>query len=170
MTTLTLDRPIVKTLSLNTVLGFAIVALPALSHMAALPLYRFEPMRLLLFAAILFSGRRNALLAAVWMPLLAFWTSGHPVFPKVVLIQGELLLNGLIFLAVFRRSGAFAPAAVLSILASKAAYYAAKFVLIQAALLDGKLVATPWTIQLAVVIGISMVGWMVCSLRNSARS
>ena len=97
MSTLALDRPVFRTVTLNVLLCAAVVAVPALSHAAAFPLYRFEPMRLLLFVAILYSSRRNALVMALWLPLLSLLTSGHPVFPKVVLIQGELVLNVLVF-------------------------------------------------------------------------
>ena len=82
MSTLALARPAVRTVSLDALLCAAVVAVPALSHAAAFPFYLFDPMRLLLFVAILFSSRRNALLMAVWMPLLAMMTSGHPVFPE----------------------------------------------------------------------------------------
>ncbi|MBU0742301.1 hypothetical protein KKA85_12975 [bacterium] len=157
MSTLVLDRPALKTVLLDALLCVAVVAVPALSHAAALPLYRFEPMRLLLFAAILCSNRRNALAMALCLPLLSTLTSGHPVFPKVVLIQGELALNALVFCALVRRSHRFVLAAAVSVLAAKAVYYAAKFVLIEAALLDGDLVATPWTCQFA-VLGIVLVG------------
>ena len=170
MSTLALDRPIVRTMTLNALLCVGVVAIPALSHTLALPLYRLEPMRLLLFAAILFSGHRNALVMAVAMPLLSWMTSGHPVFPKVLLIQGELVLNTLIFFGLAQRTSRFLPAAMVSVVASKAAYYAAKAVLIQASLLSGSLIATPWIYQLATLAFILLVGGLVWSRQRSGRS
>jgi hypothetical protein len=170
MSTVALDRPVLKTVTLDVLLCVAVVAVPALSHAAAFPLYRFEPMRLLLFVAILFSSRRNALLMALWMPLLSTLTSGHPVFPKLVLIQGELALNVLIFYGLFRRSQRFVLGATVSILASKIAYYAAKLVLIETALLTGNLVATPWTYQLATLSFILVGGGLVCRSRARERT
>ena len=161
MATLSLSRPAVRTVSLDVLLCSAVVAVPALSHAAAFPFYLFDPMRLLLFAAILFSNRRNALLMAVAMPMLAMMTSGHPVFPKVVLIQGELVLNTLIFHFLIGRALGFVPAAAISVVASKLAYYGAKFLLIKAALLGGGLIATPWTYQLATLATILLVGGAV---------
>ncbi len=166
MSTFALDRPVFKTVTLDVLLCVAVVAVPALSHAAAFPLYKFEPMRLLLFAAILFSSRRNALLMALWLPLLSTLTSGHPVFPKVVLIQGELVINALIFYGLFRRSRRFVLGAAVSVLVSKIVYYAAKFVLIEATLLDGNLVATPWTYQVAVLAFILLSGGLVYRLRD----
>jgi hypothetical protein len=161
MSTLALARPGIRTVSLDALLCVAVVAVPALSHAAAFPFYLFDPMRLLLFVAILGTSRRNALLMAVWMPLLAMMTSGHPVFPKVVLIQGELVLNTLLFHALVRRGGGFVPAAAVSVVASKAAYYGAKFILLKSALLGGGLVSTPWTYQAATLLFILLAGGAV---------
>ena len=158
MSTLALDRPAFRTISLDVMLCAAVVAVPALSHAVAFPFYLFDPMRLLLFVAIIGSSRRNALLMAMWMPLLAMLTSGHPVFPKVVLIQGELVVNTLLFFGLAQGGKRFVPVAAVSILASKAAYYAAKFILIRVSLLGGDLIATSWTYQLATLSFILLFG------------
>ena len=47
------------------------------------------------------------------------------------------------------------------IVVSKAAYYAAKFALIRAALLEGDLVATPWRYQLTTFAFILVAGLLV---------
>lgn len=166
MTTLALDRPAVRLISLDALLCAAVVAVPALSHAAAYPVYMFDPMRLLIFAAILWSGRRNALVMALWLPLLSMLTSGHPVFPKVVLIQGELVLNVLVFYGLARGTDRFVLAAAVSVVASKAAYYVAKFLLIRTALLGGDLVATPPLYQLATFSFILLAGGLVCHWRG----
>ena len=170
MPTLALDRPVFKTITIDVLLCIGVVAIPALSHATALPLYRFEPMRLLLFVAILATNRRNALLIAFWLPLLSLVTSGHPVFPKVVLIQGELMINTWIFSEIFRRSNRFALGAAVSIVASKAFYYAAKYVLIQTAVLSGDLVATPWVYQLVTFLFILLAGGLICRLNGWERA
>lgn len=165
MTTLALDRPAFKTITLDVVLCAAVAVVPAVSHAAAFPLYMFDPMRLLLFVAILFSSRRNALLMALWLPLLSMMTSGHPVFPKFVLIQAELVLNVVVFYGLFRKNARFVPVAVVSVLASKAFYYAVKFVLVEAALMGGSVVSTPWSYQLATLAFILVGGGLICGLR-----
>ncbi len=157
MTTHALTAPRRRTVLLDGLLCALVVAVPALFHAAALPLYYLDPMRLLLFAAILFSSHRNALVMALWLPLLSMLTSGHPVFPKVVLIQGELALNAVVFFRVWRRWGRAGVAAGVSVLAAKAAYYGAKFALIRTTLLDGDLVATPWSWQ-AAALGFVLAG------------
>jgi hypothetical protein len=169
MTTLALGRPVFRTITLDVLLCAAVVAVPTLSHAAAFPIYLFDPMRVLLFAAILYSSRRNALLMALWLPLLSMLTSGHPVFPKVVLIQGELVLNAVIFYGLTRGSGRFALGAAVSVLASKTVYYAAKFVLLETALLGGNLFATPWTYQLATLSFILLAGGLICRWQGRER-
>ena len=161
MKSLALRRPVLKILTLDVVLCALAVAVPALSHAAAFPVYYLDPMRWLVFGAILLSRPRNAVLMAVWLPLLSLLTSGHPVFPKVVLIQGELALNVLLFYAVARRTHSFAAAALVSVVMAKLAYYAAKFLLIRTALLDGDLVATPWLYQLGAVAGVLLIAGLV---------
>ena len=170
MTSLALDRPVLRTAALNALLCVGVVALPALSHALALPLYRFEPMRLLLFAAILLTPRRNALALALGLPLLSWLSSGHPVFPKVLLIQGELALNVWLFFALRGRLHRFVPAAALSVAASKLVYYAAKFLLIETALMDGQVIATPWTYQLMALSFVLVGGGLVHHLRTRAHS
>ncbi len=166
MSTLALDKPLVRTAALNALLCVVVLAIPTLSHALALPLYRFEPMRLLIFAAVLLTTRRNALIMALALPAVSWLTSGHPVFPKILLIQGELALNVWIFFALRDRLR-FAPAAIVSVATSKAAYYGAKLLLIRAAWLDGSLVATPWTYQLVALSLILVGGALVLRLRRS---
>lgn len=156
MITLALTRPRPRTVLLDGLLCALVVAVPALSHAAALPLYRLDPMRLLLFAAILFSGRRNALAMALWLPALSTLTSGHPVFPKVVLIQGELALNVVVFGWLLRRWPPLG-AAVGSVLAAKGVYYGAKFAMMRAALQEGELVATDWGWQIVSLVPILFI-------------
>lgn len=169
MTSLAL-RPAVKTTALDVVLCACVLAIPALSHAVAFPLYRLEPMRLLLFVAILASARRNALVMALALPLVSYLTSGHPVAPKFFLIQGELVINTVLFFAIWQRWRRFVPAAVVSVLASKVAYYGAKAVLIQAAMLEGQLISTPFAYQLGVLAIILAGGGLYHLLKNRAQA
>ena len=166
MTTLTLRRETGRTIVLDVLLCIAVVAIPSLSHAATFPFYMFDPMRLLVFAALLFSSRRNALLMALWLPLLSTLTSGHPVFPKFMLIQAELALNVIIFGVLFVNERRFVPAAAVSIVASKAFYYLVKFILVKVALLDGAVVSTPWTYQAASLLLVVVCGSLVCGFRD----
>jgi hypothetical protein len=123
-------------------------------------------MRLLLFVALLGSSRQNALLMALGLPVVSVLTSGHPVFPKFVLIQIELVINVVFFYSLYGRSNRFVSSAAVSILASKAFYYAAKAVLIETALLGGDLIGTPWPYQFATIFLILVGGGLVCRAKR----
>ncbi len=75
-----------------------VLVVPALSHMTAVPFYLLDPMRLAVLGALLASRSRvNGLVLAVALPLLSFGISGHPVFPKCLVIAAELSINVLLF-------------------------------------------------------------------------
>ncbi len=129
-----------------------IYLVPTLSHLLALPVYLIEPMRLMLVLALVHTNRQNGYLLALTMPLFSFIISGHPVFAKMVLIAAELSLNVFLFYLLSKRMKYIFPAIFLSIVLSKAVYYLLKFALIQLAILDTGLVATPLIIQLAMAV------------------
>lgn len=125
----------------------AIVYLPSLSHLLAIPLYRLEPMRMLLILALPFTGRGNAYLLALILPLASFITSGHPEPAKALLMSGELLVNVWLFWWLMRRFNSPLGAMLGGITLSKLGYYGAKLALIQMALLGPPLISTPLWIQ-----------------------
>ncbi|MBI1937935.1 MAG: hypothetical protein HYS25_07400 [Ignavibacteriales bacterium] len=133
----------------------AIAFIPALSHMLSIPIYIFEPMRILLVLSLVHTSKKNAYLIAVLLPLFSFLISAHPSVVKSMLITTELLLNlFLFFLAVRYINNNFA-AAFASILVSKIYYYAAKFGLASAGFIGGKLIATPFYLQLIIAGAVS---------------
>lgn len=171
LTTTTMTRPAVRNTLLDGFLLLVIWLVPTISHALAYPVYLFEPMRVVLFGAILFSGRTNAYLMAFGLPLFSFLTSGHPVAPKFFLIQVELVANAALLHFLLGRGRSFLFAAPASIIAAKVLYYAGKFLLLEEAMLDGRLVSTPWGFQLAVIGVLTLGGWLVRAGRqNEARA
>jgi len=134
----------------------AIVYLPSLSHLLAIPLYRLEPMRMLLILALPFTGRRNAYFLALILPLASFLTSGHPLPAKALLMTGELLANVWLFWWLMRRFSSPLGAMLGGITLSKLGYYGAKLALIQMAMLGPPLISTPLWLQgiLAIVFSL----------------
>ena len=133
---------------------FDIVALafvyfvPTISHMLSFPLYLVEPMRIALVLALVHTTRYNAYIIALTLPLFRFVISAHPVFLKLLLITGELVLNVWIFYLLFNKTKNAFVSILSSIIVSKGIYYLAKFALLSIALLPAaKLVATPIYIQ-----------------------
>ena len=76
---------------------------PTLSHLTSLPFYMIDPMRGAVLGALLVSKDwKNGLVLALSLPLFSFAVSGHPVFPKCLLIAAELSVNVLLFVWLSR--------------------------------------------------------------------
>jgi len=84
--------------------------LPSFSHVTALPLYMFEPMRVAVLIALLFTNRTNAYFIAFTIPLASAMVTGHPVPFKALLMGIELsiLVATYFYLAQLARVPAFA--------------------------------------------------------------
>ena len=138
-----------------------VLVVPALSHMTAVPFYLLDPMRLAVLGALLASRSRvNGLVLAVALPLVSFAISGHPVFPKCLVIAAELSVNVLLFWwlsRAFSRKGALGigVASFVSILFSKVFYYGLKALVLGAGLMQMELVSTALWVQLVVAVMIS---------------
>lgn len=136
--------------------GLALIyAIPTLSHILSLPLYLIEPMRIMLILTMVHTTKTNAIIIAITLPLFSFFISGHPVFPKMILIALELLLNVMLFYFLTKKINRIFPAIFISILLSKLAYYGLKFGLIKLALLDSGIISTPLYIQLIMMLLLS---------------
>ena len=66
---------------------------PTISHMLSFPLYLIEPMRIALILALVHTTKKNAYIIAITLPLFSFLVSAHPVFYKMMLISGELVID-----------------------------------------------------------------------------
>lgn len=122
--------------------------IPTISHLFALPIYFIEPMRLVVILALVHTSNKNAYILAATLPIFSFLVSAHPVFPKVILITGELLLNVWLFFYLTEKFKNRFASMVLSITISKIAYYIVKFGLISFLILEGSLTSTPIIIQI----------------------
>jgi len=120
---------------------------PTISHLLSIPIYLFEPMRIMLILALAHTTHRNAYLLALTLPIFSMVVSGHPVFLKTILITAELVLNVWLFIFLSGKVKNAFVAMVGSIIASKLFYYGIKFLLLSAVLLEGSLVSTPLYLQ-----------------------
>jgi len=145
--------------------------LPSFSHLTALPLYMFEPMRVAVIIAILFTNRSNALFIAFTIPLASSFITGHPVPFKAVLMGIELSMLVAVYFYLIKliRIPAFA-ALTAAIIASKLIYYSMKFGALSAGFLSGNLVSTPFSTQLILAIGTAAVFGLVEQTRNKIGS
>jgi hypothetical protein len=145
-------------LLIDVVLLAVLYLLPGLSHLTALPLYRFEPMRIAILIALLFTNRANAYFIAFTIPLASAMMTGHPVPFKALLMGIELaiLVAAYAYVVRLERIPAFA-SLITAMLFSKVVYYAMKYVALSAGWLTGSLVSTPVQTQLVLALGTAVV-------------
>lgn len=144
----------VKTISIfkYAALDVALVGLacliPTMSHLFAVPLYKANPMLLLLLTGMLMSRDwKNTLLLAVAMPLASSLLTGMPAAGKVVCMMAELAMVALVFNELKDKMHTLA-AVLLAIVSAKMVYYALKAIVVAPAVLVG----TEWWMQLASVV------------------
>ena len=147
-----------NTILIDVLLLTTLYMLPSLSHVTAFPLYMFEPMRVALIIALLFTNRSNTYLLAFTIPLASSVITGHPVFFKAVLMGIELtiLVASYSYLVQIKRFQPFV-ALTSGILFSKAVYYTMKFAALSTGLLAGNLVSTPFQNQLVLALGTAVI-------------
>lgn len=150
------STPIVRMVGIDILLLVAAYIIPAVSHLFAFPVYYFDPMRIILLTGLLLTANhKNAYVLAVTLPLFSFLVSGHPVFPKNLLIMAELAANVALFVWMGKRMKSVFAAMLFSIICSKILYYALKGLLISTALLDMSFISTGLGYQLLVAVGIA---------------
>ena len=152
-----------KSIVLNIFAISLIYFTPTISHVLGVPFYLFEPMRIMLILALVHTNRFNAYFLAFTLPLFSFIFSGHPFFPKVVLIGIELLLNVLLF---YKFSSVVKNTFIsvgLSIIISKVIYYLLKYLLISSLIMNSDLISTPIYIQLITILLLSAYAFIIIS-------
>ncbi len=126
---------------------------PTISHMLSFPLYLIEPMRIALILALVHTTKRNAYIIAITLPLFSFLVSAHPVFYKMMLITGELVINVWLFYFIFNKTKNAFASILSSIILSKAIYYLAKFIAIAVIIKSSEsIIATSLYIQVATML------------------
>lgn len=147
-----------NTFLIDVALLAALYLLPSLSHVTALPLYMFEPMRVALIIALLFTNRANAYFIAFTIPLASAMITGHPAPFKALLmgIEFSIIVACYGYLVQMVRIPAFA-ALTAAIVLGKVVYYTMKFAALGAGLLTGSLISTPPQTQLVLALGTAAV-------------
>lgn len=147
-----------KIIILDILLLSIIYFIPTLSHLIGFPLYLLGPMRIVVLSSLLILGnKKNAYILAFTIPLFSFMVSGHPVFPKNLLITIELIANLFLFLTINKNVGYTFISMFLSIILSKLFYYGLKYLIVLLGLLEMDIVSTPILIQLVVALSISIL-------------
>lgn len=156
-----------KSIVLNIFAVSLIYFTPTISHALGMPFYLFEPMRIMLILALVHTNRFNAYFLAFTLPLVSFMFSGHPFFPKVVLIGIELMLNVFLF---YKFSSIIKNTFIsvgLSIIISKVVYYALKYILISSLIMNSELISTPIYIQTITTILLAGYAYLIFSYNRN---
>ncbi|MBR4177438.1 MAG: hypothetical protein IKQ53_08565 [Bacteroidales bacterium] len=133
---------------IDAVLLAFICAVPALSHVFAIPFYKLNPMAMCLLAGMLLvRWKGNGYLLAVLLPVVSMLLSGMPVPAVCVCMVAELLSVVGVYDLLERRAGAFV-SILAALLSGKVVFYLLKALLVSPAVLIGTNV---W-LQLAVVV------------------
>lgn len=157
-TTLVISK---RTLLADAGLMALVCLVPTFSHLLSFPLYHLDPMRMMLFAAMLLAAKngkegllQNGLLFAIAMPLVACAFAGMPSLLKALIIVAELVTNVVLFCSLSKagsKASTFV-ALLLSTLLAKGLYYGLKAAAISAGLLTGSVLGTTLLLQAAVVV------------------
>lgn len=147
-----------RTLIIDAVVLLIVYSIPAYSHFLPLPVYYFDPMRVLLLASYLLTrSNSNSIILAISLPLFTSLISGHPPFFKAILISMELLVNILILIKLIKTTKIHhSIVLVASIVFSKVIYYVFKFWFIKLGLINGALITTDLLTQACTILIISL--------------
>lgn len=156
----------IKTYLIDLLLISFIYFLPALSHMLAFPVYYLDPMRIALVITLAHTTKRNSFLIALTLPIFSFLISSHPQVIKSVLISAELLINIALFFYLSKKIKNEFISLSVSIIASKIFYYTAKYLLINAGMINDSLFSTPIYYQVIVVLVLSVYLLYISKIRE----
>jgi hypothetical protein len=118
---------------------------------------------MVLVGLLLATNKTNAYFLALTLPIFSFFMSGHPVFPKNILIAAELMTNVFLFvllsekLQYWKNGYNIFVSMFLSIFLSKIVYYGLKYLFIYFGLLGMGLISTGIGIQITIMLILSLV-------------
>ena len=141
------------------IIGIGIILyIPIFSHLVALPLYMVDPIKIIVVLIYLFSNKYNALFLSVILPTVSFTITGHPIFPKYIII----ILENSMLLYLFDLNNVktqFKKIIYLNIsfIGVKVAYYIIKYAFIKFTLIQGSVIATPILYQTFPIIIINIL-------------
>ena len=136
------------------------------AHVLPFPLYKLDPMKILVLFTVAYSSRGNALGIAAALPILSFLSTGHPVFPKFLIMSGELIVFAFVLGTLSQRKSNGMLAFLGAVLLSKSAYYLVKFAAISADFLDQTLISTNFYTQIQALAILGAVYFVIQFLRN----
>jgi len=134
------------------------VLIPTISHIINYPMYLFDPMKIILLLAFLSTKNENVFFLIITIPISSWIISGHPIFPKFILIILENLTVFTLYLIFYRQFNINKLVLFnLAIIIGKLVYYSLKTVYIKFGILQGEIFSTNIKFQLASVILLNLI-------------
>lgn len=143
--------------------------LPNISSIINIPLYLFEPMRIIVVVSIIHSSKKGAYLLGLLLPLFSLILSNHPSVPKTFILIADLLLNVVLYFKLTKVYGNKFLCMSVSILLSKIMYYLIKYLFIKLSLIEGSFIATPIYIQVIIIMVLSTYVYLIAELSHSKK-
>lgn len=157
----------VKIFILNILAITFIYFVPAISHLLSFPIYLIEPLRVMLILSVAHTKKENAYFLALTLPIFSFLVSGHPLFPKMIIIITELVLNVWLFHYFNKKAGNPFFSMLISIVASKIYYYILQYIFIRTALLSSDIGEHSLYIQAIITIIFSGYVYLILKRKNA---
>ncbi len=131
------------------------------AHILPFPLYKLDPMKIIVLVTVIYSTRWNSVAIAAALPVLSFLSTGHPVFPKFLIMSSELMVFAFV-LSSFRIRQLKGIISFLSaVLISKILYYMIKSGVIAMGYLDQAFIPSDFYTQIQALVISALVYWSI---------
>ena len=140
------------------------------AHVLPFPLYQLDPMKILVLVTVMYSTRWNSVTIAAVLPVLSFLSTGHPIFPKFLIMSMELMIFSWVMSFLIQKQSGAVMTFISAILVSKLAYYAIKAGAIGFGVLNQQLVSTELWVQLQAIILLGVIYAMIQYFQNHHQS
>ncbi len=145
-------QPLTKTLITDILVLLSFSLTLVIAHILPFPLYKLDPMKILVLVTVIYSSRWNSVAIAAALPILSFLSTGHPVFPKFLVMSSELMVFGFVLSSVHTRQSKKIIGFLSAILISKIIYYIIKGGIIALGYLDQPLISTAFYTQIQALV------------------
>lgn len=149
---------ILNALQIDLIAFGIIYFMPEIVKTTTLPIYLCEPMRILTLIGLAHTGKENALILAIGLPLLGYLIGRHPQEIKSGIMAIELVINISLFYAI-RSHLPIILAMPLAIISSKLVYYGLKWAAVNFDLIEAPIRATPIPFQIGVIVASTFYVW-----------
>ena len=152
------NKKLLNTIVFDAIILYVLISIPVLSHIINIPLYLIEPMKYMLVVAIIISHKYNVFFIAAIMPFISNQITGHPIFPKNILIGAEQVFIVVVFYYLYEKYTLNKNLSLsVGIVFGKIFYYTIKMSLISIGMIAGPIISTPLQYQIISLVAINLL-------------